>query len=106
MPLRWVFDFAFPIWPWIFAGILVAWALIAPGSLDPIYKGWMRFGLFMSKITTPIILGIVFFGVIMPMGLFIRVFRNDPMKRQFDNELDSYKTLSRRADIKHLERPY
>ncbi len=53
------------------AAFLLA-GLIAPGQLGLIYRGWMAFGLALSKITTPIFMGIVYFVVITPMGIFRR----------------------------------
>ena len=57
----WVLELSFPTWPWVLGGILAIWGLAAPGTLRPIYQVWMKFGLLLSRITTPIVLGIVFF---------------------------------------------
>jgi hypothetical protein len=61
--LPWLLDLGFPIWPWVLAAVLGVWGLAAPATLRPVYRGWMRFGLLASRITTPIILGIVFYVV-------------------------------------------
>ena len=53
------------------AAFIVA-GLIAPGQLGLIYRGWMAFGLALSKITTPIFMGVVYFLVIAPIGIFRR----------------------------------
>jgi hypothetical protein len=42
--LPWLFDFAWPIWPWIVSAVLVLVGMIAPLALRPVYKLWMRFG--------------------------------------------------------------
>jgi hypothetical protein len=62
--------------------LLVLAGLIVPGRLGPIYRGWMGFALLLSKITTPIFMGIVFFLVIAPMGLAMRVFGRNPVVRE------------------------
>jgi hypothetical protein len=62
-------------------GLLLA-GLLAPGRLGPVYRGWMRFGLALSKITTPILMGIVFFLVIAPIGLVMRLFGRNPVSRR------------------------
>lgn len=54
------------------AAFLLA-GLLAPGQLGLIYRGWMAFGLALSKITTPIFMGIVYFVVITPIGILRRV---------------------------------
>ena len=55
------------------AAFLLA-GLLAPGQLGLIYRGWMAFGLALSKITTPIFMGIVYFVVITPIGVLRRAF--------------------------------
>ena len=42
--LPWIFDNSYPYWPWIVWAVLSAWGLIAPMSLRPVYRLWMRFG--------------------------------------------------------------
>jgi hypothetical protein len=104
--LPWLLDLGFPIWPWVLGTVLGVWGLAAPASLRPIYRGWMRFGLLASRITTPIILGIVFYIVIMPMGLVMRLFGHDPMRRRLDIEDASYRVPSKPAPRESVERPY
>ena len=55
----WAFDVAIPYWPWAVAGVLALWALIAPDTLRRVYRIWMRFALILSRITTPLIMGLV-----------------------------------------------
>ncbi len=40
----WLLERAFPLWPWIILLVLGGWALVAPASLRPVYRLWMRFG--------------------------------------------------------------
>ena len=55
------------------AAFIVA-GLLAPGQLGLVYRGWMAFGLALSKITTPIFMGVVYFLVIAPIGILRRAF--------------------------------
>ena len=103
--LPWVLDFSRPTWPWILAAILVALGLITPMALQPIYKVWMRFGLILSSITTPVIMGLVYFLIITPTGLARRLLSGDPMTRGFD-EGESYRVPSKKAPAKNMERPF
>ena len=102
----WVLELSFPTWPWLLGGILAIWGLAAPATLRPIYRVWMKFGLLLSKITTPIVLGIVFFLVIFPTGLVMRSFGRDPMKRQIDSEVTSYRVPSNKQPKETMERPF
>ena len=101
--LPWLLGLSYPLWPWIVGGGLGVWALTAPG---PVYRLWMRFGLIMSRITTPLILGIVFFLVFAPVALVLKVLRRDPMARRFDEQLTSYRVVSRKPPKDHLKRPF
>ncbi len=101
----WLIERPLPLWPWVIFGVLGGMGLIVPMALNPIYKVWMRFGLMMSKIMTPLIMGIVFFIVITPVGLLRRVFAKDPMARTFD-DAESYRVPSKKASVKNLEKPY
>lgn len=106
MVIPWIWDLRYPLWPWIILAVLGGWGLIAPASLLPVYRNWMRFGLLISKITTPIIMGIVFFAVIMPVGVVMRIFGWDPMSRKFDDGLESYRVDSDHISVSTLEKPY
>ena len=94
-----------PLWPWIIFGVLAGMGLIVPMALRPVYKIWMRFGLLMSKIMTPVVMSIVFYIVITPVGLFRRLFAKDSMAREFD-ESDSYRVPSKKPSADNLEKPY
>lgn len=64
------------------AGSLLLAGLLIPGHLGPVYRAWMGFTLVLSKFTVPIFMGIVFFVVISPMGLVMRIFGRNPVVRK------------------------
>ncbi len=103
----WVFSFKYPAWPWVIFLVLAVWGLAHPASLKPVYYWWMRFGLLLSKVTTPIVMGVVFFLVLVPTAVFMRYFlRRDPLNRSFDSETESYRVPSRKVDPDALTRPF
>jgi hypothetical protein len=102
--LPWLFERPWPLWPWVVFAILAVWALAGPSSLRPVYRAWMRFGLLLSRVTTPVILGIVYFMVIAPAGFLMRVAGKDPMRRRLDENTLSYRVQSRKG--KHMEKPF
>jgi len=57
----------------VLAGILV------PGRLGPVYRGWMRLATVISRVTTPIFMGIVYFVIMWPLGWARRLFGKNPM---------------------------
>jgi Saxitoxin biosynthesis operon protein SxtJ len=102
----WWLERAFPMWPWMIFVVLSVWALVAPASLRPIYRVWMRVGLLLSKVTTPIIMGVLFFVVIVPVGFVMRMMNSDPLHRRLDRGLTSYRVESRKAPRENMEKPF
>lgn len=101
----WVLERAVPLWPFVLGGVLTVWGLVAPASLGPLYRAWMRFGALMSRVTTPIVMGVVFYVVIAPIGFVMRLTGWDAMRRRFDPSLRSYREASQKPPREHLERP-
>ena len=102
----WLLDHNLPLWPWVLFGVLALWALAAPTTLRPVYKVWMRFGLLMSRVTTPLILGLVFYVVITPVSLIRALLGKDAMARTFDKDTASYRITSRAPEKENLEKPF
>jgi len=58
---------------------LVLAGLLLPGRLGPVYRVWMGFAKILSKVTTPIFMGLVYYLVLTPMGLARRLFAGNPL---------------------------
>ena len=54
--------------------------LINSKILSPLNKLWFKFGMFLGKIISPIIMGAIFFFVVTPIGIIMRLFGNDLLK--------------------------
>ncbi len=102
----WIAAEAFPVWPWIFCGVLGVLALAVPKLLAPLYKGWMKFGTVMGSINSRIILGLMFYGMVLPMGLVMRLAGRDPMQLAFEPDRESYRVPSQKSPIERMEKPY
>jgi hypothetical protein len=102
----WLLELGWPVWPWVIAATLWSLALVHPMWLNWIYRAWMRFGLLASRVMTPLVLGVVFFGMILPMALFWRLRGNDPMRRSFNPNQDSYRVQSMKSPKEKLEKPF
>ncbi len=102
----WLLERDWPVWPWVIAAPLWALALVRPLWLRPVYRVWMRFGLLASRVMTPLVLGIVFFVMISPMALVMRLIGKDPMRRALDPKQTSYRVTSTKSPKEKLERPF
>ena len=61
---------------------LIAAGLLIPGHLGPVYRAWMGFALLISKVTTPVFMGIVYFVVITPVGVLMRLLGRNPIRHR------------------------
>lgn len=71
-------------------GALVVLAVIAEGVLSPLNKAWMKLGLLLSKIVTPVVMGLIFYTTVTPIGLIMRLLRKDLLRIKRDPETDTY----------------
>jgi len=60
------------------AALAVA-ALVAPGRLGPVYRAWMGLATALSKVTTPLFMALVYFGVVTPVAVLRRALGGDPL---------------------------
>lgn len=104
--LPWLMEREFPLWPWIVCGVLVAWSLVGARTLRPVYRVWMRFGILMSRVTVPVLMSLVFFLVVTPLGAIRRLLTGDPIARHRDPSLDSYRLPSERRKPEDMKRPF
>ena len=78
-------------WIWAFAasGVFGLTAVAAPSLLSPLNRAWTAFGALLHRITSPIVLGLLFFGVFTPMALFMAALGKRPLPSR-KNACDSY----------------
>lgn len=78
------------LWAVALSLVFLVLALVAPVVLAPLNVVWSRIGMLLHKITSPIILGLMYAFAIVPVGLVMRWKGHDPMHRRFDPALKSY----------------
>ena len=64
----------------VLAVILLVITFIKPVWLLPFNRLWMRFGLLLGKVVSPIVLGVIFFGLFAPIAIMMRLFGRDELK--------------------------
>ena len=89
------------VWPLLSGGTARWWSLIAaalfcgvafvrPALLAPLNRLWFRFGLLLNKITSPLIMGLLFYGVMTPYAYIFRWSGKDLLRLRFDPSVESY----------------
>lgn len=95
------------LWPVIVAASLVVPALALPWSLGPVYQVWMRIGHALGWINTRIILGVIFYGLLTPMGVVRRVLLGrDTLQCKFDPNADTYRVVRQPRSSAHLKQQF
>ena len=93
-------------WALAVAAFPVIAALAAPATLRQPLRVWMAVGEVLGWINTRIILGIVYYLLIVPTGVVLRILGKDPMRRRFDAGASTYRIPRSGRPGSHMERQY
>jgi hypothetical protein len=105
--LPWIWDAgSWPQWPWLLAALLGAISLTFPLRLRPFYHWWMKLAHVLGWINTRILLSLVFFLILLPVALILRLLGKDPMCRKLNPAQTSYRVESKTPPENHMERPF
>ena len=88
-------------WPLFTEGTIRIWAIFIailfllisyfkPDILYPLNKIWFKFGLLLGSIVSPIVMGIVFFIIVTPIGIIMRIIGKDLLNKKINNSVKSY----------------
>jgi hypothetical protein len=106
------------LWPLVFrgepmrlwgvgiGGVLVLLGGILPRALAPVHKGWMWIGHVLGWINTRILLGIVFYGLVTPIGLIFRMMGKDTMRQAFSESSSTYRVLRTPRPRSHMKHQF
>ena len=78
------------LWSVVVALAFALVAFLAPQILAPLNRLWLKLGLLLHKVVNPIVLGIMFYGVVTPTGLLMRLVGKDPLRLKRDPAAASY----------------
>jgi hypothetical protein len=81
-----------PIRPWalVLSGLFLAVAIVRAAWLHPLNQAWIKLGLLLGRIVNPIVMGLLFFIVVAPTALIIRLRDKDPLRLSLDASARSY----------------
>ena len=106
------------LWPLVLRGegprwwaVVIAACLVVPGAVFPrslvwVHKGWMAVGHVLGWINTRIILGVVFYVIVTPIGVVRRWLGKDPMGKKLEPSAASYRIPRGQRSSSHLRRQY
>jgi hypothetical protein len=72
------------IWSLIISSIFLILGLLKSNILTPLNRIWFKFGIFLGKIVSPLVMGIIFFFVVTPIGLIMRALGKDLLNLKYN----------------------
>ena len=67
------------IWSVVLSLIFLIITIIRPNLFTFLNRSWIQFGIFLGKVISPIVMGLVFFFVVTPIGVLVRILKKDVM---------------------------
>lgn len=104
--LPWIFAYHWQLWPVLISGTLLLLALLKPGWLYYPYKGWMTLGLALGWVNSKIILTLLFYLLLTPLGLILRSLNKLQYQRNTAPTGHSYWQPGKPQDKSQLEKPF
>lgn len=107
-----IFGIAFPyikystyfLSPLILGAFLIIIGLFLPMALKPIHFLWLKIGFILGWINSRIILGFIFYVIMTPFSLIMRLFGYDPMNRKVKLKMKSY--CEKKQKVSKMEVPF
>ena len=93
------------IWSVIISAVFLILGLINSKLLTPLNVLWFKFGMILGAIISPIIMGIIFFLVVTPTGLILRIMGKDLLNKKYDKKKETY-WIKRDTSIGTMKRQF
>ena len=77
-------------WSLIISMIFLVLGLFNSNLLSPLNKIWFRFGILLGKLISPFIMGVIFFLVVTPIGLIMKIIKKDLLNLRFRKDKETY----------------
>lgn len=91
------------LWATGVGGLLIICGGVLPSILAPIHKGWMWVGHILGWINTRILLGIVFYALVTPIGFMFRLMGKDTMRQAFSESSTTYRVVRSPRPRSHMK---
>ncbi len=78
-------DRSIHVWSLIISLIFLTLGIINSSILSPLNKIWFKFGILLGKIISPLVMGIIFFIVVTPIGILMKILKKDLLNLKYTN---------------------
>lgn len=74
------------VWSLIISAIFLILGFLNSMLLNPLNILWFKFGLLLGKVISPLVMGLIFFCVVTPIGILMKIFMKDLLKLKYNNK--------------------
>ena len=92
------------LWSIFLSLIFLLLGLINSKLLTPLHKTWIQLGIILGKVIAPLVMLVIFFAIVTPIGLLLKIFGKDLLKIKKNKFLKTYWTT--RENIKSMDRQF
>ena len=85
--------------------IFLALGLLNSKILSPLNKAWIKFGEILGRVIAPIVMAIVYFLILTPISLLVRLFGKDLIGMKFSNDIKSY-WIKRKKNLGSMDKQF
>ena len=85
--------------------IFLALGLLNSKILSPLNKAWIKFGEILGRVIAPIVMAIVYFLILTPISLLVRLFGKDLIGMKFSNDIKSY-WVKRKKNLGSMDKQF
>ena len=93
------------IWSVIISAVFLILGLINSRLLTPLNVLWFKFGMILGAIISPIVMGIIFFLVVTPIGFILRIMGKDLLNKKYNKKKETY-WIKRETPIGTMKRQF
>ena len=93
------------IWSAIISLVFLILGLMNSKLLTPLNKLWFKFGMILGAIVAPIVMGFIFFLVVTPIGLFMRIMGKDLLNKKYDKKKNTY-WINKNQNISSMKKQF
>lgn len=86
----WWYGLAWAAWPAALAMLTLLVALLRPALLNPLNRLWMRLAQLLNRVVSPLVLGLIYFGLFTPMAWAMRLRGRDALRLRLDSKAATY----------------
>ncbi len=102
----WLFDRPRPLWPLVAGWLLLTLAWVWPPSVWPVHRALVPVARVLATVNTWLLLGLVYFGLLLPMGWVLRRLGRLQYRTGFDPEATTYRIRVPDGHVTRLEEPF